>query len=441
LQVFNDLEYNLFLWKPSGFHRVLPPSFWFGYQYGRDNTLFQFPQSTLYDLTIEDLDIEIHLIKEGEVLSKDSKSHAKFVHGIKVLLAKNYIDNLSEEARKGMTEKAEQGLYPSYAPIGYKNNLETRQIEVDLSALPYIRKLFEWYASGNYSLSQVAKKIGELGLRSRSGKQIPKSSIERILKNPIYYGDFTWNGRLYKGKHQPIVSRELWDQVQEAFRKTNRPQQTRRNFPFTGMLKCAFCGCTITAELKKGKYIYYHCTGSKGSCPKPHVRQEVLEKKLGEVIKGIHISDEIKDWIIKALRESHKEEKSYHDRIIKGLQSEYNQIQDRIDKAYEDKLDGKIPEDLFLRSMNRWRKEQDRILYQINQYKGANRFYLDEGVKILELANKAYLLYKKQDAYQKARLLKTVQSNCLWDGVSTRPEYRKPFDILAKGLQTGNWLS
>jgi site-specific DNA recombinase len=420
---------------------VLPPSFWFGYQYGRDNTLFQFPQSTLYDLTIEDLDIEIHLIKEGEVLSKDSKSHAKFVHGIKVLLAKNYIDNLSEEARKGMTEKAEQGLYPSYAPIGYKNNLETRQIEVDLSALPYIRKLFEWYASGNYSLSQVAKKIGELGLRSRSGKQIPKSSIERILKNPIYYGDFTWNGRLYKGKHQPIVSRELWDQVQEAFRKTNRPQQTRRNFPFTGMLKCAFCGCTITAELKKGKYIYYHCTGSKGSCPKPHVRQEVLEKKLGEVIKGIHISDEIKDWIIKALRESHKEEKSYHDRIIKGLQSEYNQIQDRIDKAYEDKLDGKIPEDLFLRSMNRWRKEQDRILYQINQYKGANRFYLDEGVKILELANKAYLLYKKQDAYQKARLLKTVQSNCLWDGVSTRPEYRKPFDILAKGLQTGNWLS
>lgn len=75
-------------------------------------------------VTIEDLDIEIHLVKEGEVLSKDSKSHAKFVHGIKVLLAKNYIDNLSEEARKRMTEKAEQGLYPSYAPFGYKNNLE-----------------------------------------------------------------------------------------------------------------------------------------------------------------------------------------------------------------------------------------------------------------------------------------------------------------------------
>ncbi len=391
-------------------------------------------------VTIEELDVEIHLVKEGEVLSKNSQSHAKLVHGIKVLLAKNYIDNLSEETKKGMMEKAEQGLFPSYAPIGYKNNLETKEIEIDPLTAPYIRALFEWYASGDYSLSQVKKMAGQIGLRSRSGKPIHKSSVERILKNPVYYGDFIWDRKLYKGRHQPIVSRELWDQAQEAFKKTNRPQQTRRNFPFTGMLKCAFCGCTITAEIKKGKYIYYHCTGSRGPCPKPPVRQEVLEEKLGEVIKGIHISDEIKDWIVKALRESYKEEKSYHEGIIKGLQSEYNQIQGRIDKAYEDKLDGKIPEDLFLRSMDRWRKEQDRILYQINRHKGANTHYIDEGVKILELANKAYFLYKKQDAYQKARLLKTVQSNCLWDGVSARPEYRKPFDILAKGLQTGNWL-
>lgn len=231
-----------------------------------------------------------------------------------------------------------------------------------------------------------------------------------------------------------------WEQAQEAFEKTNRPRQTRRDFPFTGMLKCVFCGCTITAEIKKGKYIYYHCTGSKGGCSKSHVRQEVLEEKLGEVIKGIHISDEIKDWIVKALRESHKEEKNYYDGIIKGLQSEYNQIQDRIDRAYEDKLDGKIPEDLFLRNMDRWSREQDRIVYQMNRYRGANKHYIDEGVKILELANTAYLLYKKQNAYQKVRLLKIVQSNCLWDGVSARPEYRKPFDIPAKGLQTGSWL-
>ena len=73
-------------------------------------------------VTIEDLDVEIHLVKENEIISKDSRSHAKLVHGVKVLLAKNYIDNLSEEVKKGMTEKAEQGMFPGKAPIGYLNN-------------------------------------------------------------------------------------------------------------------------------------------------------------------------------------------------------------------------------------------------------------------------------------------------------------------------------
>src|SRR5262249_33088168 len=70
-------------------------------------------------VTLDELDVEIHLVKEGEVLSRDSRSHQKFIHGIKVLMAKNYIDNLSEETRKGMNEKAAQGGYPHRAPVGY----------------------------------------------------------------------------------------------------------------------------------------------------------------------------------------------------------------------------------------------------------------------------------------------------------------------------------
>lgn len=70
---------------------------------------------------LDELDLEIHLVKEGQVLSDKSRSGDKFMNGIKVLMAKNYIDNLSEETRKGMTEKAEQGIWPSNAPLGYLN--------------------------------------------------------------------------------------------------------------------------------------------------------------------------------------------------------------------------------------------------------------------------------------------------------------------------------
>ena len=74
--------------------------------------------------TIDDLNLEIHLVKENEIINKYSKSHQKFIHGIKVLMAKNYIDNLSEEIRKGMNEKVNQGYYPSLAPLGYYNSIK-----------------------------------------------------------------------------------------------------------------------------------------------------------------------------------------------------------------------------------------------------------------------------------------------------------------------------
>jgi site-specific DNA recombinase len=250
-------------------------------------------------VTLEDLDLVVHLVKENEVLSKDSRSHTKFIHGIKVLMAKNYIDNLSEETKKGMREKAEQGHYPSFAPLGYRNNRETKRIEIDPEVAPLIRKLFEWYATGNYSLLQVSNMARELmaveGLAFQYAKQLTKSTVEHILKNPVYYGDFLWNGKAYRGSHPPVVSRELWERTQEAFRKTNYPKHTKRDFAFIGMLTCAFCGCAITAEIKKGRYIYYHCTGNHGPCPKPAIRQETLAEKLGDVIKGIAIDEGLLD--------------------------------------------------------------------------------------------------------------------------------------------------
>src|ERR1700685_609457 len=100
-------------------------------------------------VTIDELDVEMHFPKEGVVLSRESRSSEKFMHGIKVLMAKNYIDNLSEEARKGMQEKAEQGIWPTLAPLGYRNVVGTdgkKVIEPDLALSPILARLFEWYA-------------------------------------------------------------------------------------------------------------------------------------------------------------------------------------------------------------------------------------------------------------------------------------------------------
>src|SRR5262245_55773704 len=115
-------------------------------------------------VTVDELDVELHFPKEGVVLSRESRSSEKFMHGIKVLMAKNYIDNLSEEARKGMQEKAEQGIWPTVAPLGYRNvaGVDGKKIiEADPESAPIISRIFEWYATGQHSLKEAARMARE----------------------------------------------------------------------------------------------------------------------------------------------------------------------------------------------------------------------------------------------------------------------------------------
>ena len=113
-----------------------------------------------------------------------------------------YYPLLARETKKVMMEKAEQCLCRSYAPISYKNNLKTKEEEIDLHADPYIRGLFESHALGAYSLSQVKEMAEEIVLKLKSGL-IPKSFKERILRNPVYCGDFFWDTNCYKGNIRP----------------------------------------------------------------------------------------------------------------------------------------------------------------------------------------------------------------------------------------------
>jgi len=164
-------------------------------------------------VTLDEVDLEIHFVKEGTVLADESKSSEKFMHGIRVLMAKNYIDNLSEEVRKGQGEKARSGIWPTSAPLGYRNVTQEdgrRVIEPDPERAPIIRRLFELAATGDYSTAALAVQATEAGLVTRRAKRAPvKMDIYRILRNPLYVGDIYWDGEIYQGIHTPLVSREL----------------------------------------------------------------------------------------------------------------------------------------------------------------------------------------------------------------------------------------
>jgi site-specific DNA recombinase len=392
-------------------------------------------------VTVADLDVEVHLVKEGVVLSEHSRSSEKFMHGIRVLMAKNYIDNLSEEVRKGMREKAEQGHWPTVAHIGYVNNSETHRIDVDPVRGPLVAKLFDWYAQGDVSLKEVTRLADEAGLtHPRAHRRLAKSEVHRILRNPIYAGDFLWKGRRYEGRHQPLISKGLFEAVQAVFCSANRPRYTKRRHAFAGLVTCGRCGCAMTAELKKGRYVYYHCTGGRGPCGNSYVREEDLSRLFADAVRRVQVPAHVADWIAEALRDSQADKEQFHRTALMHLQQQYLAVQARLDRAYDDQIAGRISEELWRRKSGEWEMELASIRRETAKHEQASHSYSETGSKILELAKQAHSLFIRQDPSEQARLVRTLVSNSTFDRGSLSVTYVKPFDLLVQGNESGNWL-
>ena len=393
---------------------------------------------------LEDFDIDIHLVKENQVMSKDSYSDAKFMHGIRVLMAKKYVDNLSEETKKGMTEKAEQGLYPSVAPFGYLNNKVEKTIEVDDSNAETVKLLYEWYSTGEYSLKDLRAKAQEESLLDGLSKyKMSKSSLEKLLKSVFYFGDFVWNGKQYQGSHKPIVDKGLWETVQDVFKNKNNNTQGKRvkdPFKFSNLITCGKCGCSITAQWTKKTYAYYHCTDAKGICNRKSIQEEELETQFVSALGKLHFTDEIMDWLKEALLLSHEDEVDYHKEMREKLQSQYNSIQGKIDLMYEDKLEGKISEELWQRKYSEYSEKQKESQKSIDLHKGADGSYIDLGLKLMELAKDAVKLYNKLDVKGKRELLKVLLSNSTLTDGKLVVTYNPPFDVLVDCVKSENWL-
>jgi DNA invertase Pin-like site-specific DNA recombinase len=388
-------------------------------------------------VTLEELDLDIHFVKENVVLSAGSRSSEKFMHGIKVLMAKNYIDNLSEETRKGMLEKAEQGIWPSYTPIGYLNVIGPdgkKIIEPDPEMAPLITRVYEWYATGRYTIREVMRMARAAGLRyPRSRNTVTSTTIHHILHNRIYTGDFDWKGKTYRGIHQPLVSRELYERVQQVLeqRQAGRSRKAKHNFAFSRLIKCGHCGCALVGECKLGRYVYYRCSGYKGKCPEPYVREEVLEEKFAALLERLHFDEEVLQWVSEALRQSHDDEKSFHDQALARLQADYGKLQNRLDAMYIDKLDGRVDTAFYERKAAEWQAEQTRLLRLMEEHQAANHSYLADGVRLLDLARRAGELFRSQPAISKRRLLDFLLSKSVWAGGELRAEFRQPFDLIA----------
>ncbi|MFC0149548.1 recombinase family protein [Sphingobium scionense] len=394
-------------------------------------------------VTLDGFDIELHLVKEGTVLSRDSRSSEKFMHGIKVLMAKNYVDNLSEEARKGMLEKAKQGIWPSQAPLGYLNVVgpQGKKIIVpDPDVAPIVSRVFEWFETGDYALKDVTQKARAAGLRyRRSQKPVGTSTIHYMLRNRLYAGAFEWGGRLYQGTHEPVVSQETWENVQEVLdgRSASNVRAEPLRFAFTGLITCGHCGCAVVAQMQRGRYIYYHCSGFKQKCPEKYVREETLAQAFSEQLSRLHMDDEIFALIERAIRESHGDKNKERLETVDRLRGEADRLQLRLDKLYVDHLDGRITAEMHDRMAATWREERAGCLRRLDVLNNAEDAFVDDGIALLNLARKAHSTFNLQSQNGKNTALNLLVLNSSWANGQLTVTFREPFDMLEK-LSPGN---
>lgn len=376
--------------------------------------------------TLDDSKYEIHLVKENEVLSKDSTSHQKLIHGLKVLLAKNFIDNLREETRKGRKKKAEEGYIVGGAPYGYKKVNKNEAI-IDEHDGMFVRKAFEYYATG-MSLEKVRLKLFKDGILYKERQPyVHKSQLHRFLSNVYYTGRVPFEGEIFDGNFDPIVPIELFERVQVLLR---REQGSMYDFLFLGTIYCERCGHAITAECKKnGKYIYYHCTGGNRGCKqkKIHLSEAYVQRAFQRALDKIKVPKELETWLKERLKVEMNYTKVINTEDKNNLTKELEHVNQIIDQLYSDRLDKKISEDLWQRKNLEMEGKAKEIKQKLESATIVRRGNVTECMQIIKNIGLIPEMFRHGGASIQKELARIVFKHITLKGRILTFEYAWPF--------------
>ncbi len=343
----------------------------------------------------------IYLLDTGELQSLKFPTHwfentpqGRFMLSIAFGQAKYYVDNLSQNVSRGLKYKIKTGVWPARAPMGYRNDRNIKSIVVYEPEARPLRKAFELYSTGKYALDGIGKFLFEQGMKNKySGGQLNDSNLRRVLMRPFYTGYMVFRGEMFKGTHTPLISKELFDKCQVVRKQRGYYHQvkaTRYNFAFTGLIKCKYCGCSITAEHRpfyfprthhKADYIYYHCTKKKGECcQKGYTREEILEVQFREIIKSLSVSeawvDQMNNFLVQDI-ETQKDE----DKISSSsLETEISQTEQKLDTLLEAYLDTVIDSESYIKKKNELMERKANLVSKQRELTSDNPNWI-EGVQ------------------------------------------------------------
>ena len=381
----------------------------------------------------------IYLIDTGKIIDLrfptyrfDNSAQGKFMLNIIFGQSKYYVDNLSENTKRGIREKLRLGEYPGFAPVGYLNDGKGK-ITIDESTAPLVRKLYALCAEGRHTLDELKKLATAFGLVSkRSKKPLAISNVHRILTNAFYYGVFFYKGELFQGAHEPIITKELFDKVQEVLKLRSKPTLYKnRYFAFRGLVRCGECGCAMTAERQKG-HAYYHCTKRKGDCSqKGFIREEKLALMISEAIKKVGLDDKSYNAMLNELEHEKQllKAEAVHDKIT--AEAKIREIDEQLSRLLDLFVEGAISADEYKeKKASLINKKTHHIENPVSGTSDAK--WLEPMRDFLTLAHQASYVASAGTPEELADFFKKICSNRKIANATLYVSYSSAFKILAE---------
>ncbi|KKR68594.1 MAG: Recombinase [Parcubacteria group bacterium GW2011_GWF2_40_69] len=251
------------------------------------------------------------------------------------------------------------GIFPSQAPIGYINDSRTKTIVVEKKKAKILRLAFEKYVKGNMRLEDIATFLAKNGISTRSGKRISKTRVSFILSNPFYVGLFNYAKELHEGKHEPIISKKLFDEAQEMLKERGQPERKPQNEPqpFCGLISCASCGMMITGEhkFKRQKngnvheYTYYHCTKKRKDfkCLESAVREKELDRQLSSLIQKVSLPKDWAEELLKMANDDHGKSAQSLTACVKENEEKISSLSKKLERLLSGYLDQDIEKEIY----------------------------------------------------------------------------------------------
>lgn len=380
----------------------------------------------------------VHFVKDSLVMHKNSRSQEWLNWGIRVVMAKNYIDNLREEAMKGWAEKLAQGWLPASPPPGYMTvTQDGKHIHVpNPKTADAVRKAFTFYLNPGESLESAAHYLGSLGVITRQGKPFAKSQLHRTFINPFYIGINRFDGRDYPGAQETFISKKLFNRVQDKLRGGRQQSYRKHLSPLQGIIRCEDCGSVVTWQLQKGRY-YGVCRRLTAACKRSKMLREdkIEEFILSELKQLVCPSAEIIDWVATAMRDQHADQIEERERRVITLRGQLKRISVMDETLYDDKLSGEISKERYQVKHQHFMDQKVELDSQLASIDEPLNARLEQRLVVLELSQKAAELYAHKTPTQKRLIISKLFEKLTLKGGLLSVKYTKFAAVIAQNVQ------